>query len=102
MKTALLLRCRVMAVAALVASLWIQGCAETEPVAVLPEGFAQCVEPRPELCTQDFVPVCAARDTGMRCVTTPCDSLELSTYGNACSACSDPDVVGYGNGACPD
>ena len=84
------------------AALWIQGCADTEPIAALPEGFAQCVDPRPELCTQDFVPVCAARDTGVRCVTTPCDTLELTTYGNACSACSDPQVVGYDAGACPD
>ena len=83
-------------------TLGIHGSAETEPIAALPEGFVQCVEPRPELCTQDFRPVCGARDTGVRCVTTPCETLELMTYGNACSACSNTDVVGYTAGACAD
>jgi len=54
-----------------------------------------CPEKRPEVCTFDYRPVCATRDTGIRCVTTPCASTEQKTYGNACSACADEKVIGY-------
>ena len=59
-----------------------------------------CAEPRPEICTQHFDPVCARRDTGIRCVTTPCDSYELQTFPNGCSACSDLKVLDYRYPAC--
>lgn len=89
----------VLTVAAL---LYLQGCAATDPRPLVepPTGFAQCIEPRPELCTQDYRPVCGLRGTGVRCVTTPCESTERLTYGNSCSACSDRDVVGYTQGVC--
>lgn len=61
---------------------------------------AKCQDPRPELCTQEYDPVCALRDTGVRCVTTPCPSAEWKTYGNACMACNDTDVMGYRPGEC--
>ena len=60
----------------------------------------QCADTRPEICTLDYRPVCAPRDTGVRCVTTPCDSTELATYSNACAACADPRVVSSTEGAC--
>jgi len=60
----------------------------------------ECVDPRSPICTQDYHPVCGLRDTGIRCVTTPCDSAEWKTYSNACSACSDPSVERYRPGAC--
>lgn len=60
-----------------------------------------CEEPRPEVCTRDYRPVCGARDTGIRCITTPCPSTEWKTYGNACTACSDPKVAGHRPGECP-
>ena len=60
-----------------------------------------CSEPRPEVCTAQYVPVCATRDTGVRCVTTPCPSTERKTMGNSCSACSDPKVISYVPGECP-
>lgn len=60
----------------------------------------ECQSPRPEVCTQEYRPVCGLRDTGVRCVTTPCPATEWRTYGNACRACSDPDVMGYREGAC--
>jgi hypothetical protein len=48
-----------------------------------------CTEPRPEVCTQDYQPVCAVlRDGSFR------------TYSNGCSACSDPEVTGHREGAC--
>jgi hypothetical protein len=48
-----------------------------------------------------YEPVCATRDTGIRCITAPCPSEEKKTMGNACSACSDPKVYSYVKGECP-
>ena len=48
-----------------------------------------CKEPRPQVCTQDYRPVCAALPDG-----------DFKTYSNGCSACSDPAVTGYSEGAC--
>lgn len=55
---------------------------------------------RSEICTQEFRPVCAARDNGLRCKTAPCPSLDYKTYPNACVACSDVKVEGYVLGSC--
>jgi hypothetical protein len=59
-----------------------------------------CPETRPEMCTQQYDPVCAKRDTGIRCVTTPCESSAWVTYSNGCSACSDPKVSAFKSGSC--
>ena len=48
-----------------------------------------CPEPRPEICTQDYRPVCAQMQDG-----------SVKTYSNGCGACSDPAVVGYSDGEC--
>ncbi len=48
-----------------------------------------CTEPRPQVCTQDYRPVCAELQDG-----------SFKTFSNGCSACSDPAVAGYRNGAC--
>lgn len=64
--------------------------------------YIACQDPRPEVCTREYRPVCAQRDTGVRCVTTPCDSSEWVSRSNACTACSDPKVLGYRPGACPE
>ena len=60
-----------------------------------------CTNPRPQVCTMDYRPVCATRDTGIRCVSAPCPSSEKRTYSNGCGACSDPKVSGYVPDACP-
>lgn len=60
-----------------------------------------CTDPRPQLCTMEYAPVCATRDTGIRCVTAPCPSSELKTYSTGCTACSDPKVSSWVKGACP-
>ena len=68
-----------------------------------PTGMAtNCTAPRPEACTADYQPVCATRDNGVRCVTTPCESTEMATYSNSCSACADNRVFEYQDGACAD
>ena len=65
-----------------------------------PLPITACTEPRPEICTFEYLPVCASRDTGVRCVKAPCPATEWKTYGNACSACADAKVSGYVKGAC--
>ncbi len=65
--------------------------------------FTACQDPRPQICTRDYRPVCAQRDTGVRCVKAPCDeATELKTYSNACSACADEKVLGFFDGGCGD
>lgn len=49
-----------------------------------------CEEPRPQACTREYVPVCAIKKDN-----------SSGLYGNACSACSNPEIVGYNEGACP-
>lgn len=84
--------------AAMLVALLLAGCG-IRPLQE-PEKIVQCREPRPQMCTREYRPVCASRDTGVRCVTTPCPSTEWRTYGNACDACSDKAVYGYREGAC--
>ena len=61
---------------------------------------AMCKDPRSQICTREYRPVCATRDTGVRCVTTPCPSTETVTKANVCTACADEKVVSYVMGAC--
>ena len=51
--------------------------------------FTECKDPRSEMCTREYRPVCAKRDTG-----------EWVTKGNSCTACADPKVHGYTKDAC--
>ena len=79
------------------------GCAADADVPKAPpseEAPRACEAPRPEMCAQLYDPVCAQRDTGVRCVTTPCDSAEPREYPNACEACADPKVLSYKPGPC--
>lgn len=56
----------------------------------LPVAGGACADPRPQMCTRDYRPACGLRRDGTK-----------QTYGNACSACSDPDVLSQAAGACP-
>jgi len=62
--------------------------------------FKECPEQRPQICTREYMPVCATHDTSVRCVTTPCPSSEPKTYSNGCEACADKKVLGYIANAC--
>ncbi|WP_421996706.1 hypothetical protein [Reyranella sp.] len=56
----------------------------------MPVAGGRCADPRPQMCTREHRPACGERRDGSR-----------KTYGNACTACSDPDVVSQAAGACP-
>jgi hypothetical protein len=71
------------------------------PKADLAAPLTDCPATRPASCSLDYAPVCAAVDTGVRCVTTPCPSTTRKTFGSACKACRAPNVTGYATGECP-
>jgi len=50
--------------------------------------FTACTDPRPQICTMQYDPVCAKLETGNK------------TYATDCTACSDPAVSGHYPGAC--
>ena len=48
-----------------------------------------CEEPRPQICTREYDPVCATLKDG-----------STKTGSTGCTSCSDPEVMGYKKGAC--
>ncbi|MGE0622946.1 MAG: hypothetical protein AB7I04_06890 [Pseudomonadales bacterium] len=48
-----------------------------------------CTDPRPEICTQEYIGVCATLSDG-----------STRTAATGCTACADPDVVGWRLGEC--
>jgi len=86
--------------AVIILALVISACASKPEETVTKPEMTQCPEQRSQFCTREYVPVCATRDTGIRCVTAPCPSSEEKTYGNACTACADIKVIGYRSNAC--
>ena len=48
-----------------------------------------CEEPRPQICTREYNPVCGTLQDG-----------STKTGSTGCTSCSDPDVVGYNMGVC--
>lgn len=80
-----------------------------EPIGIVPPEaeapvVTQCTEPRPEMCTMQYLPVCAnvaeapVCKPGMACPAVI--MLKKKTYSNSCSACSDPKVRSYSEGEC--
>ena len=49
-----------------------------------------CEEPRPQVCTMDYRPVCGNLADG-----------SVKTYSNGCGACSDANVTSWVEGECP-
>jgi len=49
----------------------------------------KCKDPRPQVCTREYRPVCATLE-----------DCTQKTYPNGCTACSDPKVMCYSPGEC--
>ena len=64
----------------------VAGC-ETQPTPTL---VTQCTEPRPQVCTMEYAPVCAVLESGARTESS-----------SACNACADDKITGYVVGPCP-
>jgi hypothetical protein len=66
-------------------------CATAPPAPVEPEApaFSACKDPRPQVCTMIYAPVCATHADG-----------HLETHASACNACADDTALTYVNGAC--
>ncbi|ARN73952.1 hypothetical protein [Oceanicoccus sagamiensis] len=76
--------------------LLISGCAATDNTnqADKPTNTAvatTCEEPRPQICTMEYRPVCATLEND-----------ERKTFGSACSACGNGLVQAHRPGACED
>lgn len=58
----------------------------------------RCQDPRPEICTREYRPVCALveHDQGEQE-----GKLSRKTYATWCTACADSRVKGYSQGECP-
>lgn len=76
-----------------------------------PANLVDCPEKRPEICTQQYDPVCGFAAPGVPLGDGQSSGKEWArgdaiqpnphrTFGNACSACAKPDVIGYTPGAC--
>ena len=63
--------------------------------AALPSGFVACPEPRGDMCTADYDPVC-----GWRTVVDSPGEYERQTFSNGCTACTDAAVSGFVAGTC--
>ena len=53
-----------------------------------------CPAHRPEICTREYRPVCATLESNA-------SPVRQKTYATGCTACADPSVVSYIDGACP-
>lgn len=74
------------AIVAMTALLLLCACAgrESSPVML-------CTEPRPQVCTQEYNPVCGQLAAG-----------GWHEYSSPCNACAHDAVAGYETGPCPD
>jgi hypothetical protein len=68
-------------------ALLLAGCIQQQPPATPP----RCAEPRPQVCTMEYAPVCGELIAGGE-----------RQYSSACNACADDTVAGYRSGLCPE
>ena len=68
----------------------LTACASPESPPDAAGRVVECVDPRPQMCTMDYAPVCATLSNAAR-----------QPYPNGCAACADPEVTGYIDGPCP-
>ena len=75
-----------------IACLVLSACAtgSSDKMQVAP-GATVCEDPRPQVCTMDYRPVCGTLKDG-----------SMKTYSNGCGACADVEVVSWVENACPE
>ncbi len=75
----------------LLMSLLISACAAYSEKSAAPSTseLIACEEPRPEVCTNEYNPVCASYKDGSK-----------KTGATGCTSCADHEVTGYTMGAC--
>ena len=73
---------------------------EVESPSVATERFVECVDPRPQACTREYLPVCATHHAEKTCTTEFCSTTTNVTYATGCTACADPKVSDYRLGKC--
>lgn len=69
--------------------LMLGACASGQSNPAASDSLTTCIDPRPQICTMDYTPVCARLQNGGD-----------KTYSNACSACADGSVISYRAAAC--
>ena len=85
-------RCNWKVMIVVLTGFTVVACAQApsvEEMASAPVGLVACEDPRPQICTAIYDPVCALTADN-----------SYKTYASACSACGDANVTGYTPGAC--
>jgi len=85
-------RCGWEAMIMLLTGCMAVGCAQTPPAeetTMAQPALVVCEDPRPQICTAIYDPVCALMADN-----------SYKTYASACSACGDANVSGHRPGAC--
>ena len=77
-----------MALVPVMAISQLAGCAAA-PELPAPPATVICEEPRPQICTMIYAPVCATHDDGRR-----------QTHASDCNACADDTTESYEVGRC--
>ena len=75
--------------AILVAVAVLGACAAQEPGPDSTENIQACEDPRPQICTLEYAPVCGILG-----------NQERKEFSNGCSACGNADVTGWVAGPC--
>ena len=76
---------RTLICAAILSAGLVTGCAQKQAS----DNLELCEDPRPQICTREYNPVCATLNDGSR-----------KTYATGCTACSDQAVKGWLAGEC--
>ena len=87
---------RTAALSAVLVCIFLSGCEQPpveervdERVEESGRPMELCTEPRPQICTYEYNPVCATLNDGT-----------VKTYATGCTACADPLVKGWNPGEC--
>ena len=82
--------------------LLICSCSGVQKTKTTASAGIECSDPRPEMCTREYAPVCAVKSNGIQCIKAPCPNTDHVTFSNGCTACADLAVQSYQMGPCKD